>query len=183
MKSRFYPLIKEERLFVICELWYYLDLMGNMYQKKGARMNLTIKKIVDVDEITDILSRFTSVLYSLSSGQVKVSEFSNKISSHGAVLGVFLDNDIVAFAAFYCNDLVERVAYLSMLAVDPRHQGCGYGRILLDHVQSYSKTQQMRHLALEVRKKNRSAIEFYQKNGFDFINKESDVSFFMKKDL
>lgn len=89
----------------------------------------------------------------------------------------------LGYAAFYCNDWRNHIAYLSMIGVDTEMQHIGIGSQLLQVVESMSSHYGMRMLQLEVWKDNKNAQRFYQKHGFCFLTKETETSFFMQKQL
>ena len=89
-----------------------------------------------------------------------------KFFQHGKVIFIPEDGRAVGFAAFYCNDHVERKGYLSMIAVYPDMQGKGCGKELLTYVEHTAKDCGMRTVWLEVSKANGSARSFYRKNGY-----------------
>lgn len=89
----------------------------------------------------------------------------------------------LGYAAFYCNDLCNHIAYLSMIGVDSEVQHIGIGSQLLQTVESISIRYGMKKLQLEVWKDNKGAQHFYQKHAFDFLDKETDTSYFMQKQL
>ena len=59
----------------------------------------------------------------------------------------------------------EKECQLMNIAVAPRYQRKGVASQLLQHALHYAKIQHATRLLLEVRKSNRSAIEFYEKAG------------------
>lgn len=89
----------------------------------------------------------------------------------------------LGYAAFYCNDVCNHIAYLSMIGVDSEVQHIGIGSQLLQTVESISIRYGMKKLQLEVWKDNKGAQHFYQKHAFDFLDKETDTSYFMQKQL
>lgn len=67
----------------------------------------------------------------------------------------------------------ETELYIDTIVVDPGYRQKGIGTILLDKAAQFGKYDT---LVLEVFSKNKAAISFYKKNGFD-IKKEKRVSF------
>src|ERR1700733_15245213 len=70
---------------------------------------------------------------------------------------------IVGFAGLM---LIDDEAHVNNIAVDPEHQGRGVGRVLLSDLVRQALDRKVRHLTLEVRANNRSAIALYAKFGF-----------------
>lgn len=90
------------------------------------------------------------------------------------------DKHSVAFASFYCNDVVSKIGYLSMIAVLPEYERHGYGSLLMHKIFDIMHTHGMLKLRLEVNKNNAGAIRFYEKLGFKPIEKESADSAYME---
>jgi len=66
-------------------------------------------------------------------------------------------------------------ANVLLFAVDPGLQGQGIGRALLRDVQRSLTLDEVRALELQVRSDNRRAIEFYRREGFIVVGRESGV--------
>lgn len=58
-----------------------------------------------------------------------------------------------------------RIAYLELLAVDPRRSSLGLGRALLDDAVATSRTHGYTHLELDVREGNERALRLYDSIG------------------
>jgi len=63
----------------------------------------------------------------------------------------------------------SKVARVLMLAVDPRFRNKSYGKILMEGLYANSIAKGMDTVVLEVRKSNRSATTFYEKQGFSIF--------------
>ncbi|OWA35683.1 hypothetical protein B9G55_13145 [Saccharibacillus sp. O16] len=72
------------------------------------------------------------------------------------------DGEIVGFAAMVGDDLAS-------LFIDPKRQGRGYGRLLLEQVKTERES-----ITLNVFVKNTQACAFYQKNGFEVVAEQID---------
>lgn len=79
------------------------------------------------------------VLPSLKRGKAFRAAMAEKFFQHGKVVFIPEDGRAVGFAAFCCNDHVERKGYLSMIAVYPDMQGKGCGKELLTYVEHTAK--------------------------------------------
>lgn len=60
-------------------------------------------------------------------------------------------------------------AHIQNLCVEPRHQGQGYGRRILEHLLNLAVVQQVDTVFLEVRASNRAALALYDSMGFNEI--------------
>ncbi len=75
---------------------------------------------------------------------------------------------IVGFAAFRKKN--DTVVWISELYIDPKEQGKGYGGILLEKVEEYTKQQGCTLVALETHRDALWALNFYKKNGYETVN-------------
>lgn len=110
------------------------------------------------------------------------SDTLRKINEH-AVFGVAYSEEILGYVAFYCNDQKQKIAFLSLIAVNKNCQHQHVGTKLLQMVEEISLQHGMRFLKLEVSEENSVAISFYQNSGFEMRGKCSENSFFMIKKL
>lgn len=137
----------------------------------------------DTDKIKNVLQEFSGRLASLQRGEAYIESMAQKFKENAVFLRVSENNETVAFSAFYCNDQETKNAFLSMIAVSEKYEGKGYGKMILSEVEYRCMQSGMTSLILEVNKKNLHAVKFYEKNGFVFLNRETDKSFFMRKML
>lgn len=78
---------------------------------------------------------------------------------------------IIAFAI--CQKVLDE-ATLFNIAVDPKHQGKGYGKQLLQALITQLQTQGILTLWLEVRASNRSAQRLYHTLGFNEVTQRKN---------
>lgn len=95
------------------------------------------------------------------------------------------DNEIVGFAGF---KVVFDEADIMNIVVKKIYRNTGIGSVLLEHIISYAKAQNLKTITLEVNDHNLSAIRLYDKFNFDHIgirkkyyNGESDAIIMSKK--
>lgn len=81
-------------------------------------------------------------------------------------LKLSVENQIVAFVI--CQTVLDE-ATLFNIAVDPRFQGKGYGKQLLEHLIAQLQHQKITTLWLEVRESNRIAQHLYHSLGFNEV--------------
>lgn len=98
-----------------------------------------------------------------------------------ATIKTIMDNDrLIAFIAYYDNDLTKKDAFLSMIAVDFDYRSKGYGKLLLNEAISKLKKLGFVYFNLEVLKQNKVAIAFYKKYNFSIV-KELETKYYMQK--
>lgn len=93
------------------------------------------------------------------------------------------DNNFIGLFAVYINNSVDKIAYLSSIAVMEGYKGKGYAQQILDYIICTAKSVDMKTLKLEVKKSYPRAIRFYEKNGFIKSDDETDSTFYMIKKL
>ena len=117
-----------------------------------------------------------------------VSHVERKANSHGWRRRTFLDSlqlnhecwvvvdpytstYTIAHAVMGCSG---DVAELYNISVDPRYQGQGVGRMLLNHMLRRSQMMPIERVFLEVRVSNQRAINLYESVGFTRVSVRKD---------
>ena len=113
------------------------------------------------------------------SSRVNLSEYVSKIVNNASVFAIYENRRLSAFAAVYCNDMSNKSAYLTMIAVRKGCRGRGLALSLLKSSLQYLRGLQFSLLKLEVYKNNSRAFGIYRKLGFEIID-ESSSSLFMQ---
>lgn len=111
-----------------------------------------------------------------------ITELARKYTARGCFIMAMENGVICGMAAFYCNDHINHLGFLSMIVVRKEYQHKGIGVKLLSCVDAECKACKMIKLCLEVDLNNKSAQKFYERYGFVKENQE-DRSIFMVKDL
>jgi GNAT superfamily N-acetyltransferase/2-polyprenyl-3-methyl-5-hydroxy-6-metoxy-1,4-benzoquinol methylase len=110
------------------------------------------------------------------SGRVEISDYAKKIVSRAMRFEAWSGGTMVGLAAMYCNDLENRIAYISSISVLKEWMGKGIAMRLMNLCIEYAKTSDMRQISLEVASANMSAIRLYERNGF--ATGKASTSFF-----
>lgn len=100
-----------------------------------------------------------------------------------AIFVVAEEEEILGYAAMYCNDMERLEAYITLIAVRPEAQGKQIGTRILSMCENIAIQKGMKTIRLEVSKMNSKAIAFYQKNGFEDIKQQGEESIYMRKIL
>ncbi len=90
--------------------------------------------------------------------------FSDSLSSGYSAWVLMLNDQIIGYSLMM---LVLDEAHLLNLSVAKPYQKQGLGRMLLEHMVSIAKSNQMANMFLEVRPSNISAIALYENMGFN----------------
>nr|WP_315142674.1 GNAT family N-acetyltransferase [uncultured Flavobacterium sp.] len=113
---------------------------------------------------------------------INISNYAEKIKNNAKIMSYFDKGNLVAFIAFYCNDLETRIGFMSMLAVSKNNQGKGLARSLIKSSIDLLKNENFNRYRLEVFKTNNKAINLYKKMGFEVIS-ELDFSLILELEL
>ena len=81
------------------------------------------------------------------------------------------DDQIAGYARLFFNQNDNRL-YVPSLYFLPEFQGQGMGKRLLEAAEGYAKEKHLDELWIGVMVKNRQALVFYRKVGFQFVRKE-----------
>lgn len=137
------------------------------YLKKYADSSVKIKEDKNYDKIFSFLKKIDLRLPTSLSSRVDLKEYTDKLIDSGSVLSIENENgDIVGGIFFYCNDMKERKAYVSIAGIVEGYEGRGYGSLLMSKCIEYSKKAGMKELHLDTEKTNDRAIFIYKKLGF-----------------
>lgn len=71
---------------------------------------------------------------------------------------------------------------LVVIGVSPKHQGKGYGTLLLKEFESRARKEGFKKITLSVRKENHQAISAYKRNGW-LVSREGPSELYMYKEL
>ncbi len=142
-----------------------------------------IKEIKLLTDIKEILKFFTPYLDSMRTGEVNLDVISMKYYENAVFLTYINQDKIMGMISFYCNDKINKMAFVSNIVVLPEYRRMGIGKELMNEAFIRSKIAGMKTLELEVNKKDFWAISFYNKLGLIKTKKESDRSYYMMKKL
>lgn len=111
-----------------------------------------------------------------------IENISNKYYKNGVVFKSIAEDQITGMIAFYCNNITDKKAFLSMIVVKAEYQGKGVGGVLLKQMEKECSCLGMSYVVLEVDRTNKNAQGFYLLHGYQIIKKCED-SLFMGKCL
>lgn len=145
--------------------------------------NLDVIRVFDKEELVQILNTHKKYLYTLKNNIIDIDEYSSKALRFGLVYAAYFEEQLAGFCIFYANDNVGFTGFLSMIAVQEKYRNMKIGKLLLEVAVDVCKENDMKYLKLSVRKENNSAIGFYQRNKFSFIDTNNEDSFMMIRTL
>lgn len=142
---------------------------------------MEIRKIYDVSQILKTMDKFNKWFVKPLDNN-KLIELASKFENNANFFGIFLDEEVVGYIAFYSNDLINKTSYISQIVVDNNYRNNGLGNILLKKCINISKASNMKYIELMVYKNNESAIRFYKKNNFNIIE-EFEEKFKLRRSI
>ena len=85
------------------------------------------------------------------------------------MIGIMDADELITYAgvAVQTNLYHKRHLYVFDLVTDAKHQGKGYGKMMLDYLVDYAKMGMCENIVLSSGFTREEAHEFYEKNGFD----------------
>ena len=91
-----------------------------------------------------------------------------KYAKFAYVVAAQFNNELIGYAAFYCNDIVTKQAYLSMIVVKKEYQHIGAGNALMREIKRICCDNGFLTIKLEVDVNNYKAKNLYHKCGYAY---------------
>jgi len=96
-----------------------------------------------------------------------VEEYVEKIYKNAHLQLYIIQGNLTGFIAYYCNDPLQQLAFLSMLCVKPEYAKKGIGKYLLNCSITDIKNKGFSYYGLQVKENNLAAIQLYKSVGFE----------------
>ena len=132
-------------------------------------------------ELIDIVNRQNSLMAGRFIDK-PVVPYIEKILNFAILVTYHSQGQLAGFIAYYCNDLDNKIAFLTLLCVRPEFVGKGIGQYLLNCSIEDVKNKGFVSFQLEVNKDNQPAFHLYKRAGFEVISFDKR-QFLMKKNL
>jgi ribosomal protein S18 acetylase RimI-like enzyme len=133
-------------------------------------------------EIENLLAHVERDFHPPLSETVNLAEYAEKLSQKATNFAIYSEGELAGLVAVYCNDLVNKVAYLTLAAVRKEHRGTGVGSGLLHNAVGYLTRSGFEKLRLETYKTNAGIVAYYARFGF-VVTSETDKSVFLELNL
>ena len=140
-------------------------------------------KVCDKDSVLSLLDEFSEVFPHLFEKIDNLDSYAGKISKLANIYVAKQDGKNFGIAVFYANDTISKKAYISLIGLKEDSRGKGHGRFMLSQCENLAKNDGMTQMWLEVDSDNTSAISFYEKNGYSFVEQSDRDSMYLKKYL
>lgn len=119
-----------------------------------------------VDAIHAHLSRCDADFVPRLSTRVELNGYAKKIAASATRFEAWSGDELVGLAAVYCNDLEQRIGYITSVSVLAASAGKGIATRLTSQCVEHARRSGMRQVSLEVASDNLPALKLYEKLGF-----------------
>jgi ribosomal protein S18 acetylase RimI-like enzyme len=121
--------------------------------------------------VSSIQNDFVPALGSL----VDIRQYVNKLINKAVVLVAQCDGKVAGYIAFYVN-YKRSTAFISSIGVMCFARRMKVGLFLLDEMEDYCRSKEIRELVLEVSSQNLRAINLYKENGYSVYSNDKNES-------
>ncbi|UXY14481.1 GNAT family N-acetyltransferase [Chitiniphilus purpureus] len=111
-----------------------------------------------------------------------LEDYLKKIDANAEIIVHDAPGQCAGLTFFYCNDMVAKRCFVSMLIVSPAYRRQGIARSMLGYVMSIAVARGFKTCELEVKQCNRAAIDLYDGLGFVAVQ-QRDTKILMQKEL
>lgn len=126
------------------------------------------KIIIEVASEKDIPGLVKLETECFETDRLSAAQFKNLIKKSSTLVLVAKQNDVLVGDAIMLFRRNSKVARLYSIAVAAEMRRCGIAQLLSDALEQHVRKNYI-EIRLEVRKDNRSAIQFYRKNGYEIF--------------
>ena len=145
---------------------------------------MKIKKIEKKEEIHNFLKLYNaSATRQISDRVGNLEKYSEKLYRYAENFGMYVDDVVIGFFSFYNNNIKEKKAYLTIIAVKKEYRRMKFGSQAMHFIYLECQKKQMEKICLEVDKDNEKAYMFYKKEGFEILGNASECSIYMQKEI
>lgn len=121
--------------------------------------------------VEDILAHFVECQTCIGGD---LDYYARKIRKNATTIEIWNAGVLIAFCACYMNDIRNKMAYITHIAVLPAYHGMGYGKLLLKHTISLAGKGGFQRMDLEVAKTNVVALNLYRFYHFKIVENRGD---------
>lgn len=139
---------------------------------------MEIRYINDIDnyfkiEIVNLLKRNDCDFPIPLSNKIDFNQYITKVLENGNILlAVNENNQVIGCITFYNNDLINNIAYISIVCIDKDFRHQRVGKSLLEKVVITIKNTGMKKIILYTHIENVNAINLYKSFGFKIIDND-----------
>lgn len=132
---------------------------------------ISFVEINEYELVKKSIAYFAQTIFSDLENRVdSIDKYAEKIYENGKCILCRKNSEMIGIAAFYCNDFKTKSGYITLIGLLPSYQGKGIGKELLKFCCNTMFSCGMCKVKLEVSKSNKTAIKFYEINGFKMVD-------------
>lgn len=139
---------------------------------------LEIKTLTDA-KIHEIVDNFREMYFQ----SIDTESLYKKIAENAVAKGVFCDEELIGYIAYYRNNTKTLVAFITIIAVKPPYRRKGIALMLLNEAINDCRAHGFHRLRLEVNNENFAAQTAYRKCGFTYERPAGESSSFYSMEL
>jgi len=141
------------------------------------------KESLTSEILFDLLKRVNnSFFHEPLSVRVDLENYAKKLAHYAKHFSCFENLKLIGVVCCYMNDLVSKIAYMSVTCIDPAFQRKRIGQKLTKMCEDEAINKGFSFVDLEIHSQNTPIIKMHKKLGFYIYRKENE-SFFMRKNL
>jgi ribosomal protein S18 acetylase RimI-like enzyme len=106
---------------------------------------------------------------------VHIEDYGKKIAENCVTFEAWDGTYLVGLIAAYFNDTKRITGFITSVSVLKEYVGRGVGHQLMEQCIDYARELEFREIKLEVFNKNKNAILFYQRSGFEEVDTRDDL--------
>jgi ribosomal protein S18 acetylase RimI-like enzyme len=106
---------------------------------------------------------------------IEMEDYLVKLDAKAEIVADFIEDRCRGFVAYYCNNFDSKIAFITLILVNPLDRGQGLGQALTAFVLNVAKSRGFKACRLEVHKANQLAYDMYKSNGFTFVSTRDDM--------
>lgn len=111
---------------------------------------------------------------------IGLKDYLNKLDKFASFEKYYIEGVLAGFTAFYCNDTINKKAFITLVLIHPKFRGKGISKYLMNKTLINIKQNNFIECSLEVKKDNKKAIKLYQTIGFN-VTGQTDTILLMTK--
>tara|TARA_R110002051_G_scaffold64139_2_gene116795 strand:+ start:42409 stop:42822 length:414 start_codon:yes stop_codon:yes gene_type:complete len=113
----------------------------------------------------------------LDKTDVEIVQYADKLVSKAKIITILDKNELEGFIALYDNDLKNKVAFVSMLAVAYTSLGKSYGKLLMQSAINTVQVQGFIYLDIMIDEGNMRSVDFVNHFNFKRVEEETVVKY------
>lgn len=112
---------------------------------------------------------------------IELDKYIEKLDKLASFEKYYIEDVLAGFTAFYCNDTINKRAFITLVLIHPKYRDRGISKELMNRTLSFIEDNGFLQCSLEVKIENTKAINLYKSFGFIVENQTETVLFMTKR--